>query len=188
MKEKIVQESIRLFAERGFKETSIQEITDALNVTKGTFYYYFKNKEQLLMDIHLSYIDHLLKRQSEILADGTKNHKEKIYDMIYVLISDIKQEGLSAHVFIREMRHLSSENMAAVEEKRDEFKQNIERTLKSGMQTGEFRKDLPADFIALAILGMTNWSYFWFDPEGRSTDEEVSRIFQRILLEGIQAD
>jgi AcrR family transcriptional regulator len=38
MKEKIIQQSIQLFGEKGFKETSIQDIVDSLSVTKGTFY------------------------------------------------------------------------------------------------------------------------------------------------------
>ncbi|MFY4774517.1 TetR/AcrR family transcriptional regulator [Metabacillus sp. RGM 3146] len=186
MKDRMVQESIRLFAEKGFKETSIQEITDALNVTKGTFYYYFKNKEQLLMDIHLSYIENLLDKQKEILEDSKKTNKHKLHEMIYVLIHDIEREGLSARVFFREMRHLSEKNMAEIIEKREQFRLNIEKTLRDGVQAGEFRNDIPIDITALGILGMTNWSYFWFDPNGRATDREVSDIFLTIMLEGIE--
>ena len=60
VKEKITAQSIRLFEKKGFTETSIQDIVDSLGVTKGTFYYYFSSKEELLMDIHLGYIDELL--------------------------------------------------------------------------------------------------------------------------------
>ncbi|MES9741731.1 helix-turn-helix domain-containing protein, partial [Priestia megaterium] len=53
MKDLMMERSIQLFAQKGFKETSIQDIVNELNVTKGTFYYYFKSKQELLMDIHL---------------------------------------------------------------------------------------------------------------------------------------
>src|SRR6478752_6619827 len=42
MKDLMMERSIQLFAQKGFKETSIQDIVNELNVTKGTFYYYLK--------------------------------------------------------------------------------------------------------------------------------------------------
>ena len=46
MKQKIKNTSISLFEQKGFAETSIQDIVDSLGVTKGTFYYYFASKEE----------------------------------------------------------------------------------------------------------------------------------------------
>jgi len=78
VKEKITAQSIRLFEKKGFTETSIQDVVDSLGVTKGTFYYYFSSKEELLMDIHLGYIDGLLYNQEQILNDASKSYKEKL--------------------------------------------------------------------------------------------------------------
>lgn len=98
MKQKIIQESILLFERKGFGSTSIQDIVDALNVTKGTFYYYFSSKEQLLMDIHSEYIEDLLKRQAAIIEKpGT--FREKLHDIVYLLIADIEAQGLPAGYF-----------------------------------------------------------------------------------------
>ncbi|MGD7007471.1 TetR/AcrR family transcriptional regulator [Metabacillus sp. 84] len=185
MKERIRQTSIQLFAEKGFKETSIQDIVNTLQVTKGTFYYYFTSKEQLLMDIHLSYIDSLLEKQKAILEDSEKSYKEKLYEVVYLLIHDIEKEGLSAKVYFREMRNLSEPHLSLIASKRDLFRKQIEEIIQKGMERREFRNDLPVDITALGILGMANWSYFWFDPAGRETDSKVSEIFLKILLEGL---
>ncbi|MBM7603602.1 AcrR family transcriptional regulator [Metabacillus crassostreae] len=186
MKEKIRELSIQLFATKGFKETSIQDIVDALNVTKGTFYYYFTSKEQLLMDIHLKYIDELLSKQEAIINDKNINCKEKLYKIVYLLIHDIKKEGLSAKVFFREMRNLNEQHLALIVPKRDLFRLNIQKVLDEGITTNEIRSDLPTDIVTFSILGMTNWSYFWFDPNGRRTDQEVSDVFIKVLLEGLE--
>ncbi len=185
MKEHIIETSIRLFGEKGFKETSIQDLMDELEVTKGTFYYYFKSKEQLLKDIHLQYIDRLIKHQEMIIGDESLSSTEKIHQMILSLITDIKEHGLRAKVFFREMRHLHGKNFSVVVKKRDQFRKNIENVIEDGMSNGEFRKDLPADIVAFGILGMANWSYFWFDPEGEVSDEQVSRIFHALLSTGL---
>src|SRR5699024_1188257 len=126
MKEQITKQSIQLFEEKGFSQTSIQDIVDALNVTKGTFYYYFSSKEQLLKDIHLKYIDNLLMRQQQILDDIDLSYREKLTGIISMLINDIKEKGSSGRVFFREIRHLNNDNIGKVKKKRDQFRLNIE--------------------------------------------------------------
>jgi AcrR family transcriptional regulator len=188
VKEKLVGQSIRLFEKKGFSETSIQDIVDSIGVTKGTFYYYFSSKEELLMDIHLGYIDELLAQQERIFNDETKSCKEKLSDIVYMLISDIKTQGSSAKIFFREMKNLSPERLAVVVPKRDQFRYNIEELIRKGMEAGEFRADLNPVISTFGILGITNWSYQWFNPNGLCSDQEVAKIFVEMILQGIQVN
>jgi AcrR family transcriptional regulator len=185
MKDMIMETGIQLFGEKGFKETSIQDLMDELKVTKGTFYYYYKSKEELLKDIHLQYINRLVQHQESIINDESLNCEQKLYQIIYSLIHDIKKEGLTAKVFFREMRHLSDENLDVIVSKRDKFRLNIQSIVEEGIAAGEFRADLPADIVTFGILGIANWSYFWFQPDGEKTDEQVSKIFHEILVQGM---
>lgn len=188
MKNRITEQSIALFQKKGFTETSIQDIVDSLGVTKGTFYYYFSSKEELLMDIHLGYIDGLLASQNEILADRMKDCKTKLYDIVYMLIHDIESQGPSARVFFREIRNLSDEHLAHIIPKRDQFRLNIQKLLKEGVAKGEFRGDLPVEIVTFGILGITNWSYQWFNPNGRITDNGVAEIFVDMILNRIEKE
>lgn len=185
MKDKITEQSIKLFEKKGFSETSIQDIVDSLGVTKGTFYYYFSSKEELLMNIHLGFIDDLLIRQERILNDN-KSSKQKLFDTIYMLISSIKSKGSSAKIFFREMRNLSENRLTQITFKRDQFRLNVERLVKEGMEKGEFHADLNAEIITFGILGVVNWSYQWFNPEGKFTDHEITEIFVNMILKGIE--
>lgn len=184
MKQKIIQESILLFENKGFNATSIQDIVDALNVTKGTFYYYFSSKEQLLMTIHHEYIEDLLNRQQIILGSNL-SYREKLEQVVYLLISDIASQGPAGRVFFREMRHLSNANGLEIREKRDQFRQNIEAILTGGIESGEFRQNLQANILAFAVLGMANWSYQWYQPAGKVSPEQLTSIYVELLLNGI---
>lgn len=186
MKKKITETSINLFEKKGFTETSIQDIVDSLGVTKGTFYYYFSSKEELLMDIHLQYIDDILQIQNEILIEPNKHNKTKLFDIIYMLISHIKSKRSSAKIFFREMQNLSEERLQEIIPKRDQFRLNIEKVITDGITKGEFRSDLNAPIVAFGILGIANWSYNWFNPNGNLSDLEVSRIFVDMILKGME--
>lgn len=184
MKEKITKQSIKLFQEKGFSETSIQDIVDALGVTKGTFYYYFTSKEILLMEIHLRYIDDLLTRQ-KVIIESTKNCREKIIGIVSLVILDIKSQRANGRVYFREMRNLTPENAKKVKKKREEFRLNIEAVLSEGIKSGEFRESIDPKMISLAILGVTNWSYNWFNPEGEVSVEELAEKYVDFVLYGI---
>lgn len=187
MKTKLKEGSIRLFEEKGFSATSVQDIVEAAGVTKGTFYYYFQSKEQLLMDIHSDYIGDLLMRQ-EAIRQSEASSREKITSIIGLLIGDIEQHGPSGRVFFREMRHLKQANAEAVKRKREQFRMNIEELLREGVASGEFRRQIQPDMAAFAILGVTNWSYQWFNPAGSIPAEKLAEIFSDMMLNGIMSE
>lgn len=185
MKQKIVEESIKLFEIKGYSETSIQDIVDALGVTKGTFYYYFDSKEQLLMDIQLMYINELLAKQQQILHDPGKDCKTKVFENVQLLIKQIKTHGRKAKIFFRELINLNQDHYVIIKNKRSQFRLNLQKMIEMGMEKGEFRTDLRADLVTFSILGMCNWSYHWFNPDGPVPDDELIQTYVEILLNGI---
>ncbi|MCA0971965.1 TetR/AcrR family transcriptional regulator [Halobacillus litoralis] len=187
MKEKILTTSTELFGRHGFPETSIQDIVSSNDLTKGTFYYYFKNKEDVLVQIHEQFIDLLLAGQREIMESG-RTYREQLAGIVGMLIQNIRTNANSAMVFFREMRHLSEEKTKTILPKRHEFQRNIAHVLEEGMKAGEFRSDLRADMLSFGVLGIANWSYFWYDPDGDVSEEELTHIFMELIFKGIEGD
>lgn len=184
MKTKLIEESLSLFEKKGFSETSIQEIVVACGVTKGSFYYYFDSKAELLFEIQKDYINDVLEAQKEILSNSNKNQK-KLEQMVTVLIKKIKTDGANARIFFREMRHLPENYLKQILDKRDTIRFNLEEVVRNGVKAGEFRSDLKADFVTFAILGMCNWSYSWFDPNGPENEETLIHTYVHLLLQGL---
>lgn len=179
-----MQKSITLFVDKGYSATSIQDIVDALGVTKGSFYYHYKSKEALLMDIHEQYIDELLMRQQAILKAAAPA-KAKLSDIVHLLIGDMEKQGPIANVYFRELRHLKEENAKMIRAKRAEFRAQIESVLSEGIGNGEFRKELNPKMIAFAVLGVTNWSYQWFQPGGELSTGELAELYTDFILRGV---
>jgi AcrR family transcriptional regulator len=186
MKEKIIETSIELFDQKGFKETSVQDIVEAIGVTKGTFYYYFKSKEELLKDICLTYIEDLIRQQEEILEDPNQDCTAKLYDIVYMLIHNIKTQRRSARIFFREMRHLNELHLEEIKAKRKVFRENYQKLIEEGIGKREFKNHLNPDMLTFGILGITNWSYYWFNPEGEVSEEKLTEIYMDLILNGIK--
>jgi AcrR family transcriptional regulator len=94
MKERIVKESIRLFLRKGFKGTSIQNITETLGITKGAFYWHFVSKEELLETIIDKYDEEFL---------------EKLYEYINSLNTDFVKTFREYHKYINEYARSNGE-------------------------------------------------------------------------------
>jgi AcrR family transcriptional regulator len=188
MKERIVETSIQLFDKKGFTGTSIKEIVEELNVTKGTFYYYFKSKEELLKDIHLTYIDDLIEQQKVILEDSEKDCVAKLFSLIFMVINNIGSNRESARIFTREARHLSGKNVEEIKVKRNLFRRRYQELIEQGIRQGEFKDTIPADMLTFGILGIINWTYYWYNPEGEVSEEDLAQMFTNIILDGIKND
>ncbi|MEK4922478.1 TetR/AcrR family transcriptional regulator [Cytobacillus sp. FSL R5-0569] len=186
MKNQILKKSIDLFDDKGFKETTIQDIVDQLDVTKGTFYYYFNSKQEVLRDIHLEYIEGLLQEQEEILQNQTLSNKEKLYENIYLTLSKIDTQGKEARIVHRELRHLHEDHVTQIKLKRKEYRLNFEKIIDEGKKTREFSNHIRTDILAFGFLGMTNYSYYWFRTDGELTDKELARFYTEIILKGIE--
>lgn len=185
MKEKIIKVSIPLFDEKGYSKTSIQDIVDCLDVTKGTFYYYYKSKQELLEDINVNFIDYMLDQQNMILTKDDLSCEEKLYNIIYMVISSIRTRKQHARLSMREIRHIKESKKLQINQKRREFRINIQHLIDEGIERGEFKDNLRSDIVTLGILGMTNWSYYWYNPEGEVTEEEVANILVEMIKNGI---
>lgn len=184
MKDTIVRASMKLFEEQGFRETSIQDICDAVGVTKGAFYYYFTSKEELLMEIHQQYIDDLLCQEEKILNEEL-SASDKILGVMSLLMDSIRNNRAAARIFFSELRQLEGERLAAIITKRRTFRTNMEGVVRRGMETGELRDDVDPGAMTMAILGIVNWSYQWFQPNGKLGALELARQFHRMIMSGI---
>lgn len=188
MKQKLINASIQLFEQKGYKETSVQDIVAMIGVTKGTFYYYFKSKDEVLKYICLTFIEDLLYNQEIIVSQNAKTNTEKLHAIVYLLIENIGLKRKSARIFFREMKNFSESNLKEIKDKRDLFRLQLQQIVEAGVENGEFNVDITADIITFGILGITNWSYYWYTPQGCISEKRLTEIYVDFILNGIKGD
>ncbi len=72
----------KLFVENGFDETTVSDICEAAGVAKGTFYFYFPRKEDLLLELSMSGLDVVQQEVAEWLSDETRTAEEVLFDTL----------------------------------------------------------------------------------------------------------
>jgi len=178
----ILKSAAAAFRRRGYHGASVEEIARALQMTKGSLYYYFKSKEEILYFCHDYSLDILLALLKEAEADG-RRPDEKLRWLIAAFVRMIIDE-LHGTALTLDLQALSRAHLRKVIAKRDRFDRGIRRILDEGIAQGIFAAADPK-LLAFAMLGSINWIARWFDPRGRARSDEIAETFADYLLAGL---
>lgn len=184
----VLDVSAVLFHERGYTGTSMDDVAEAVGLSKGTLYHHFSGKADLLHEVYEESVDFVLERIDDHPAGATPS------EIVRLLIADtldlVKDRPHHVTVFYQEMRWLRewlpSASARSLETKMRRYRQYIRGVIRDGIEAGEFR---PVDDViaAYGLIGMASWTYQWFEPEGRLSRDEITDLFTSIFLEGIKA-
>jgi TetR/AcrR family transcriptional regulator len=179
----ILKSAAAAFRRRGYHGASMGEIARALRMTKGSLYYYFKNKEEILFFCHDYSLDILLEllKQAEA-AGGAPPEKVRVLveSFVHHILDDLRGTAMTL-----DFQALSAPLLRRVIAKRDRFDRGVRRLLQEGMEAGAFAPGDPK-LLTFAILGAVNWIPRWFDPVGPATSEEIGRVFADYLVSGLR--
>jgi TetR/AcrR family transcriptional regulator len=179
----ILKSAAAAFRRRGYHGASMGEIADALQMTKGSLYYYFRNKEEILYFCHDYSLDILLGLLDTVEADGNPPDvrlRQLVVAFVHMIIDELQGTALTL-----DLGALSPPLLRRVIAKRDRFDQGIRRILQEGMERGTFARGDPK-LLTFAIMGAVNWISRWFDPQGRATSDEIGEAFADYLLAGLR--
>lgn len=181
----IVVAAIRLFQQKGFHATSMQDIADAVGLQKGSLYHYISSKEDLLVVIIHDAIAQYNNRLAEIKAMDLSARKR----LEYAVRAHV--EGIAANlgmltIFLRESYALNPDQQQLIAETSDRYNQMFEELLAEGIESGEIR-NLDPKLVTRTVLGACNWFYRWYNPQGPRSIEEMSAFFADLLFNGIAA-
>lgn len=181
---KIFEAALRLFREQGFERTTVEEITRAAGVAKGTFFAHFPNKEAVLDHIG----DLQMRRVAEAIAADASFAARGARARLQLVLGTLAR-GLAAQP--AEMRALTTEIMA----RRSLFevdRQNIgaldallEQIVGEGQARGELRADVPAARLALLVRGAYFLAVFEWVGDARLDLAALAAGALDLLLDGI---
>lgn len=186
-RKEIFEAAARIFSEKGYAATSIQDVADAVGILKGSLYYYIDSKEDLLygviQDAHETGLANL--ERVEGLAGNA------LVKLRYVIEAHLRsniENLVKVGVFFHDFRSLSGQRHDYIIQERDQYDQRIRQLIREGQEEGVITPDIDPKIATLAILGMVNWVYQWYRPMGPESPEELASTFADLVLGGLAAD
>jgi AcrR family transcriptional regulator len=183
-REAILRSAAAAFRSKGYHGTSMEDISEQLLMTKGSLYYYFKDKEEILFACHDFSLDRVLERTREVLeeqkgAPAAEKLSALIDALVHVMIDDLQGSALAL-----DFQALRDEPLAWIVGKRDQFERAMRAVISTGVKSGEFR-NVDAKLASFAILGAINWISKWYRADGAFSAADIGRMYSDLFVKGL---
>lgn len=184
--ERLFEQACKLFAEKGFDRTSVQDIVAAAGVTKGAMYHYFRSKDDLLYEIYAR----VLRMQTEHLErfasdDGSPAERVRRACADVVVTSAENLDNMT--VFFRSLSQLTPQKQAEIRVERRRYHEMFCAMIRQGQDSGVFRDDLSADIATDFFFGALHHLPTWWQASGRLSPQELGEQFADLFLASILA-
>jgi AcrR family transcriptional regulator len=180
--DEILMSAVSLFAKRGFRAVTIDDIASNLGYTKSVVYYYFSSKIEILSQIFA--------RSHDVFIDSARATVALQLGPVETMTRLIREHAEHVMnrpdwnaIYWREESELDEKQRKQILARKHEYDGVIESVYSEGVKQGVF-KDIPPGIAVRALLGMCNSSYLWFKENGALSAEEVADYFVTMLMDG----
>ncbi len=172
-----------LFAQHGYAAVSMRKIAAEVGVQVGALYNYIPDKQTLLFDLMQEHMDALL---AALEDDPDRPPIERLNHFVRFHIRF--HHGRSDAVFIAymELRNLTPENFARVEQLRKRYEDSLQAIIEAGRDAGVFRV-ADAKIATLAIIAMLTGVTTWFRSGGRLSLDEIEAQYWQLVCGALGA-
>ncbi len=180
-KRKIFEISMKLFAEKGYDGTSIEEITSQVGVAKGTLYYHFASKEEIF-NFLIEEGMNLLKNSIQIKTSKQKRYIDKLRAVVLIQIKIIVKYDNFMSIVLSEVWGNSSRSKTC-QKYINEYLEIVKQILKAGIENGEI-KNSDIDIMSAHIFGLACGNLYYKKNENLVVEKlykEIDKNFIQFL-------
>ena len=187
--ERLYRTALDLFSERGYDATTVEEIAQAADVAKGTFFNYFPTKDTVL-----GYAGHRQMRLvHEVMAADQGFERRPVYEQLTFVFETLAAGIQDDHEVMRVVALEVYRSVSAFSETASVSRQLYELLLEivhRGQRRGELRSDAaaPAKSMALLLMAAYFYTFFaWLEPEDPPAFAVLLHVQLDLLLQGMQS-
>jgi len=181
----ICSAAARVFYDKGYDGASMQNIADAVGLTKAGLYHHVGSKDRLLFEI-MNYGMDILDETVVSQVSGITQPRERLRKIIAGHIDLIvRTRNLEITVILHENRSLKGPLRARINARKLEYIRLLERTIAEFQASSSAPAVISPRLAAFALLGMINWLYQWYKLDGPVKENELVDAYTKFFLRGI---
>ncbi len=174
-----------LFAEKGFRNTTVRDIADAAGILSGSLYHHFDSKESMVEEILTSFQERLFNAYDEVLASDD-DPRTKLERVIRLSFESIDQHRAEVAIYQNDSSYLGGfERFGFLAERNAQMRAMWTGLVREGVAAGVLRQDLDVELVYRFIRDTVWVAVRWYRPGGDLTHTDVADQYLSILLEGI---
>lgn len=174
---------MRLFAEHGFAAVSMRQIASEVGVQAGALYLYTPDKQTLLFELLREHMEEVLAGWSAENKQGGPGEQLETFTRFHIRFHMERRDAV--FISYMELRNLSPENFAIIEQMRRRYERALEAILIHGQQDGVFDV-ADTKLTTMALIAMLNGVLSWYKPDGRLSLERVEAIYSEMAGKAVQ--
>lgn len=181
MENEIFSKALHLFSERGYDATSLQDLADAMGLTRPALYYYVRSKESLLERLVAETAEEPMEGLREIAHTADLPPVERLRAAARLLALMRAKKADQYRLLERTEGNLPESMAASFLKARRAVLREFVHIVSDGVRSGDF---IPVDerVSALAVLGMCNWIAWWYDEERGGSAEELADVIAELAV------
>ena len=174
----------RVFFEKGYDGASMQDIAGAVGLTKAGLYHHVGSKNRLLFEI-MSYgmdiLHETVIERVKSIADPRERLRQTVIGHIDLIV---RARDLEITVILHENRSLKGALRRKINVRKREYIQMLEDLI-AQVQREEGKAMISPRLAAFALLGIVNWLYQWYRPEGPIKEPELAQSYVDFFFRGL---
>ncbi len=185
MENEVLEHATRLFAERGFNGTSLQDVATSMGLKRPALYYYFKSKEELLDRLIDRAVTDPANQLRAIAAQVDLDPPQRLQAIARAIVTFTLTNTDLFLLLVKSESELSPAARKRFNESRREATAIVTAVIEEGIASGAFRP-VDARIAAFTVYGISNWAAWWYRPDGPDSLESVADQLADIALAGLQ--
>ncbi|MBG9388012.1 TetR/AcrR family transcriptional regulator [Caenimonas aquaedulcis] len=173
-----------LFAKEGYPSAKMQDVAQACGATKSMLYHYFPTKDDLLFAMLKEHLERVIAGLDEAVSTaGTP--RERLMALVQAYTQKSAQSRRRHVIAMNDVKYLPKAKQAPLIELQRQLTQSVSALIR------ELNPGLPEDVYkpyTMMLIGMLNWTDFWYKPGGAMKPQELCDRISRLFLKGFLAE
>ena len=183
-RQEILRTAARLFQLQGYDAPSMNDVAAALKLSKGGLYHHFQGKDEILFDLMNHAMDITEERVINAVR-GISDPEERLRSLIrrhIEVVLSVRDREIT--VMLHENHPLPPPLRRRINSRKKDYVHFVENLIAEVQRARQSTRSVSPRAATFALLGMINWIYQWYKPEGELREEDLARQYTEIFFAG----